>query len=913
MIESAAPSGTVTFLFTDIEGSTRLWDLHPTAMSESLSIHDSLLTNQVESHDGYVFSRAGDGWGVAFASPTSALEAALRIQEEIARQPWPEPIPEIKIRMGLHAGTSTERGGDYFGTSVNRAARVAGVANGGQVFLTDAVHMLAKDEAKSGWRFRDLGEHRLRDLTRPERIWQLDDEQAPVPLATLTRRTTVGNLPRQRTSIIGRDAMIAEIALAATDNSLVTLVGVGGVGKTTVAKAVGSELSDDFPGGAWFVDLTTVTDPEEIATAVAAALNVAERPGMSTTESLVDALVTEDRLVILDNAEHQIDGVADLVDALLSGVPNVHLIVTSREPLSLTDEIVHRVGPLGVSHGSGSDAAVELFIARAKAAAPDLPEDEFDIDTVEAICQRLDGLPLAIELAASQSHMMTPHEILIALQADGLSLQSGSRSTTQRHRSLSDLVGWSYELLDPKDQVVFERLSVFRGGCTVDAAVAVCSDDEISERAVRNAVATLARKSMVTPDRSGAATRLTMLETLRTFSHDVGSTRDDREQTLQAHAEWFGQLSEVTRTGMTGPHEAAALAGMVADLDNVQSAMAWSGLNQKFDLMERLATGLPYVMGSKMRPGIREWLTEAIDALPQNHPARTWLALAVAYADLFGGDFEGTHVNFATATSSVEDRTVVEASHSYLQVTGRFFAGDLNYVIQKSEPAMIEAFAVGLVREGGALAADLSLALWFVGQEDEARRIAKDLNNYAAESDNTSANAWSMYLKGELLAEADPSGAVEALEESIELALSVDNEFVVGISLIAMSSIAGRNGDTDTALDGMHRCIRLWRAAGNRPQMWTAVRNLAEILHGLGMDVEALTLNAAVESDSDRAPELIGPYGDHYKKILTDAEAGLTDAEVGEASVSGGGMTYAQAAELALQSIETAQSERTKT
>ena len=459
---------------------------------------------------------------------------------------------------------------------------------------------------------------------------------------------------------------------------------------------------------------------------------------------------------------------------------------------------------------------------------------------------------------------------------------------------------------------MFERLSVFRGGCTVDAAVAVCSGGEIGERDVRNAVATLIRKSMVTPDRSGTATRLTMLETLRSFSHDLGSKRDDRAQTQERHAEWFGQLSEVTRTGMTGPDEAAALAGMVTDLDNVQSAMAWSASSQRFDLMEKLATGLPYVVGSKMRPGIREWLTEAIDALPEDHPARLSLAVSVGHANLFGGDFEGAHNEFATMTASLEDRRIVNASRLYLQVTGRFFEGDLNYVIQESEAAMLETQALGLVREGGALGADLSLALLFVGQEDEARRIAKIYNAYAAESANPTLLAWAMYLNGELAATADPAGAVEALEESVELGLSIDNEFVVGISLVALSSIAGRNGDMETALDGMHRCIRLWRAAGNRPQMWTAVRNLVEILHGLGMNVEALTLNAAVESDSDRAPELFGPYGDHYRKILTAVAAGLTEAEAAEASLHGGEKTYAQAAEFALQSIETAQSERTK-
>jgi hypothetical protein len=319
---------------------------------------------------------------VAFESPISAIDTALTIQDTIGSQSWPGEISNIAIRMGLHTGTSAERGGDYFGTAVNRAARVAGVADGGQVFVTDAVHTLVADEAQDDWLFRDLGEHRLRDLTRAERIWQLDHDATPAPLATLTTQASVGNIPRLRTTVIGRDETIATVAESVRESSLVTLVGVGGVGKTTIAKSVGAQLSDHFAAGAWFVDLTASNDPDQIASSIAATLGVSQRPDMTARESLFDALATGERLVILDNAEQQIDAVADLVDEALSVVPDATIMVTSREQLDVHGEVVHRIGPLDVAGTGETPPAVSLFIERASAVAPDLPPEAFDLETV---------------------------------------------------------------------------------------------------------------------------------------------------------------------------------------------------------------------------------------------------------------------------------------------------------------------------------------------------------------------------------------------------------------------------------------------------------------------------------------------------------------------------------------------------
>jgi predicted ATPase/class 3 adenylate cyclase len=903
MLTTTPPTGTVTFLFTDMEGSTRLWDRFPDVMDAVVAAHDRILGEVVESTGGYVFAQAGDGWAIAYASPRMAVRAALDIQRRLTTQAWPEPIPGVRVRIGLHAGSATTREGDYFGSSVNRAARVSAAANGGQVFMTDAVRALIVDDMDPEWRLRDLGEHRLRDLTRTERIWQIDSLDVPAPAALAAPRKETGNLPKRGTRILGRDDDIAEITAALAPGSVITLSGVGGVGKTTIAIEVGRQLDGVIPGGSWFVDLTSTDDPSSLAPTINSALGISKRQGMTDLESLIDALNAEDRLVILDNAEQQVDAVASLVDELAGAIPGMRVVVTSREPLAISCEVVRRISPLPIGHDAASPA-VALFIERGRISGPDLAADAFPVDVVEAICSRLDGLPLAIELAAAHAETMTPTEILAALRADSLELRSDSRSVSARHRSLDDLVAWSYERLDAAEQRVFERMSVFRGGASSDAIEAICSGEDLDATTVRTALRTLVRRSMVATERSGGATRFTMLETLRHYSIQLHAARSERESVEERHADWFAEFARARSEEMSGPLESEALSALVREFDNLAQAARWASRTRALDVLAQLGSGLPYVLESSLPSGIDEWVDDALDTLPEDDPARADYAYTKAYVTLFYGDLRGWSRTYDLATAGVAHLPRVVMMREGFRLISAFFLGDVDTVISDSPAAIRDAFDIGELRLGASLSADLGLALHFRGDTEAAWTVANDLHERAEAWGIPSVLAWSLYLLGELNSATDPTTSIEQLEEVVEYGVSFGNGFAAGISLIALAATAGRHGDRAIAVDAMLRCIRLWHGAGNRPQFWTAIRNLVEILHQIGLDAEAYTLHAASEAAAGQAPELFGPFGDHYLDVVKRTVEHLDAGEATLALRDGAALDYHATAAYAIDLLD---------
>src|SRR5271167_1648741 len=485
---AAAPSGVVTFLFTDVEGSTRRWEADADGMRVALAAHDQVLRGVIQAHRGWLFKHTGDGVCAAFSSPRSAVDAAVAAQHAL----------ELPVRMGLATGEAELRGGDYFGAVLNRAARVMAAGHGGQILLADSTAVLL-----SGVDLLDLGPRRLRDLPTAVGVFQVRaaglHTEFP-PLRTLD--ATPGNLRPAVTSFIGRESEIAEVQAAVRAHRLVTLTGVGGVGKTRLATEAAARLGDQFPDGVWFFELAAVTDPGAVPNAVAAVLGITQQPGMSVSESVAAALEGRVRLLVFDNCEHVRDAAADLVESILAQSATVRILATSREGLGIPDEQVWLVPSLDLGAGIDS-AAVDLFVERARSVASGFSMVTTDeASAVVEICRRLDGIPLAIELAASRMASMTASEVRDRLD-QRFRLLVGSRRGKSRHHTLRHAVAWSYDLLDDTAKELLDRCSVFTGGFDLPSVCAVAGfPDDPDDFATLDLLDALVRKSLLVADRS---------------------------------------------------------------------------------------------------------------------------------------------------------------------------------------------------------------------------------------------------------------------------------------------------------------------------------------------------------------------------------------------------------------------------
>ena len=556
------PSGTVTvtFLFTDVVGSTRRWEADPAEMRRALAAHDAVLRSAIESHAGSVFKHTGDGVAAAFPSAHDAVEAAVQAQRELA----------LPVRMGIATGEAFEDNGDYFGPVVNRAARVMSAGHGGQILVASSTGMILNHTD-----LVDLGEHRLRDLSTLERLYQVraDGLQSVFPpLRTIDG--VPGNLPVQTTSFVGREVELNEVIEFVREHRLVTLTGVGGVGKTRLAVQAAAQLVTEFPDGVWLVELAPLGDPSAVPDAVATALGITPQASAPVALSIAQALSGRKMLIVLDNCEHLLEPAAALIDAILHRTQAIHLLATSREGLRAHAEQLWPVPSLDIQHGSAS-SAVQLFIDRARAAHPAFDvDDPAELSTVEEICQRLDGIPLAIELAAARMVSMGAADIRDRL-GDRFRLLTGSRHGLERHHTLRHAIAWSYDLLDTDERAVLDRCSVFADGFDLGAAGAVANAG-LDDYTLLDVLDSLVRKSLVTVDRARRRVRYGMLETIRQFAEDQLTTEMALAETRARHAAWFAN-EVVARWGLwDGPHQREAVEWAEAEFANLRAAFWWA-------------------------------------------------------------------------------------------------------------------------------------------------------------------------------------------------------------------------------------------------------------------------------------------------------------------------------------------------
>jgi predicted ATPase/class 3 adenylate cyclase len=572
----------VTFLFTDVEGSSRNWEEHPDAMRSALARHDELIETLVVRNAGTLVRPRGEGDSrfAVFARATDAVAAAAAAQEALHVEPWPAEMP-LRVRLALHTGEADLRAGDYYGSAVNRCARLRSIAHGGQVLLSQTTFDLVRDALPAGVTVRDLGEHRLSDLARPERVFQL------------TAPGTPADFPPLGSSFVGRDQELVDVVARLENARLLTLTGVGGCGKTRLALEVGRQVLAGYDGGVWLVELGPLTDPALVAHRVGAVLGVRERPEVPIIRALATALGNRHLLVVLDNCEHLLDACAVLVQSLLSTCPRLQVLATSREPLSTGGEVVRRVPSLPVPDSSAAPAAVaanpsvQLFVERATAVQSRFVLNERNTAAVVQICRRLDGIPLALELAAARSDVLTAERLAERLDKRFQLLTGGSRTALPRQQTLAATLEWSYDLLGKGERMLFERLSVFSGGWTLEAAEQVCPGPALNVDDVLDVLARLTRKSLLVSDEAIDGTeRYRLSETVREYARQKLARRGVAEvaRLRSQHAEFYTRLAEqldpwaladAPLIRSQGQVSAAQIARTAVENDNFRAALAW--------------------------------------------------------------------------------------------------------------------------------------------------------------------------------------------------------------------------------------------------------------------------------------------------------------------------------------------------
>jgi predicted ATPase/class 3 adenylate cyclase len=596
------PTGTITFLFTDLEGSTRLWEKNPNGMHLALTRHDTILTEAIEEQGGFLFKTVGDAFCAAFPTALGALEAALAAQRKLFCETWEEQIGTLRVRMALHTGSAYQRDGDYFGPPLNRVARLLSAAHGGQVLLSSSTQELVRDLLPGGTHLRDLGERGLKDLARLERIFQLVAPDLPTefpPLRTL--EAYPNNLPLQATPLIGRQREVEAICerLLSPETRLLTLVGPGGTGKTRVGVQVGAEVVENFEDGVFFVALAAITDPQLVAPTIGRVLGLSEGAGQSPEELLEDHLRHRHILLLLDNLE-QVLGSAGVVERLLSVAANLKILATSRIPLKLYGEQEFPVGPLSLPAPDSLPSlkelegyeAIKLFVERAKAIKPDFSLTQENGAAVAQICARLDGLPLAIELAAARIKLLPPPVLLDKLGNRLKLLTSGARNLPERQRTLRNAIEWSYELLEEGEKVLFGRLGVFSGGATLEAVEAVCDARADLPTDVLEGVSSLLDKSLLRQEERGGEPRFVMLGTIREYALERLEQSGEAEAVASAHAEYYLALAEVAEPMLWGAEDAAWLDRLGQEHDNMRAALSWSIEHGEAELALKLGGAL---------------------------------------------------------------------------------------------------------------------------------------------------------------------------------------------------------------------------------------------------------------------------------------------------------------------------------
>lgn len=886
------PSGVVTFLFTDVESSTNLWDAAPDSMRAALERHDEIVRRSVEAHDGYVFSATGDGFAVAFSSATDAMAAATSAQSFLSTEEWPASAP-IKVRMGLNTGEVDERDGNYFGPAVNKAARIMAAAHGRQLLVSSSTATLLDRSQLVA-----LGEHSLPGLSATEVLFQIGAEKFP-PLRSLG--TSATNLPLDRSVFVGRDKELEDVTELLRRNRIVTLTGVGGVGKTRLAIQAASSVVNDFPGGVWLVELAPLIDAALVVTTVASTVGAPQLPGGEAIDAVWRFLAARRALIVLDNCEHVIDAAAHLVDVLSEAAPEVRILATSREPLGVIGESVWRVPSLSIDAEGGVGDALALFAERASHVRSKFILAGAELRSVAAICRRLDGIPLAIELAAARTNVMSVEQVAARLDERFRLLTRGGRTAVARQQTLQGAIDWSYELLSERERSLFDRLGVFAGDFDVRSVASVAGLDEYE---ALNLVGQLVERSMLEVDTR--CDRYRLLETLRQYAWDHLVTSEEIGRARNAHADWFLILAgeQAARMHQSG-QQVAALDRLELDYDNLRAALAYFievGSAADAARLARRLIGLFNIRYPQEGLAWFEQVVEIADGLPATTHAR--LLADAAYAAMCAGDGP-SELRHAEASINLAGDDAPAVSHWLLgqqvlivdpaAAVGRFRLAMTKAELEGDRTTQVEAMTM------------LAIALAELGQAAEARSLIREGIDSAEELGNPTITGSVLLLSARVLAglgdwtearilverglnEADAAGPIVASGLRATFAMLVDDPTNVApllrkaipivrdqlsegdrcYLLLAAGKVLVDAGREENAVRLLGQFIRhseaakpLYSLGTSRPNRWFSIH--ADQITGaidrsvLDREVEEgpeLTLNEALQLASDALAEV---------------------------------------------------------
>jgi predicted ATPase/class 3 adenylate cyclase len=652
------PSGTVTFVFSDIEGSTERWERDREAMQLALRRHDAILRREIEARGGYIFKTIGDAFCAAFRTAPEAVAAAYATETALLAEDW-GGVGDLKVRMAIHTGEADERDGDYFGPAVNRTARLLAIGHGTQVLVSGIAADLAQGMLPPRVTLRDLGQHRLRDLARPEWVYQLVADDLPADFPALRSLDALpNNLPRQLTTFVGREADVAEIEALLMRTQLLSIVGTGGVGKTRTAVQVGADLLDGFGDGVWFVEFAPLLDASLVPSAIASTLGIREAPPRPLLDTIVAYLKEKRSMLILDNCEHVVAEAAKAAGAILRGCPNVTILVTTREGLGIAGETIYRMPSLATPARSEKISAEEaltygavaLFEARARASDTRFAFTDENAPVVAEICRRLDGIPLAIELAAARVKVLSVKALADKLDERFRLLTGGDRTALPRQQTMRALVDWSYDLLSEQERLLFRRLAVFAGGFTLESAVAVCADEKIAEYEVLDLLSSLVDKSLVHAELSADDTRYRLLESTRQYAREKLTERGELELMAQAHARAYVSLAEHFAESWATTPDRAWFDLAETELDNWRAALSWS-LGERGDIAagQKIAGNLRFVWHAFAAAEGQRWSRLGLELSDETTPLEVTVLLELTDATL-----SGTLSKFRDAYASAE-------------------------------------------------------------------------------------------------------------------------------------------------------------------------------------------------------------------------------------------------------------------